>query len=189
MDYATITETCLYKQELSTEYKHNHKMHSNQTHTEKLLRVRVLSSRVHPRLMHDHVGLPLLSSTTPMSLRSSTVSNPEEASFTRHPLLRGRELTARCIPGPAACTHGHHAPPTWVILINAHHAGGMAQGGLKKRSDKFAVAKSKSSRKNKPLGPKKGGNVCRSMWLTVCMDFMTNYKLFVLRHYSSLYCT
>ena len=117
-----------------------------------------------------------------MSLRSSTVSNPEEESFTRHPLLRGRELTARCIS--QLLTHGHHAPPTWVILINAHHAGGMAQGVLKKRSDKFAVAKSKSSRKNKPLGPKKGGNVCRSMWLTVCMDFIHYSYAFVLFFYS-----
>ena len=34
----------------------------------------------------------------------------------------------------------------------------MAQGGLKKRSEKFSVAsKSKSSRKGKPLGLKKGG--------------------------------
>jgi hypothetical protein len=33
----------------------------------------------------------------------------------------------------------------------------MAQGGLKKSSDKFVLTKSKSSRKSKPLGPKKRG--------------------------------
>ena len=50
------------------------------------------------------------------------------------------------------------------VLVDAHlqtDDGSMAQGGLKKRSEKFSVAsksaKAKSSKHNKPLGPKKGG--------------------------------
>ena len=38
----------------------------------------------------------------------------------------------------------------------------MAQGAYKKRSDKFPVQrKSKSSKKSKPLGPKKGGETVK----------------------------
>lgn len=40
-------------------------------------------------------------------------------------------------------------------------SGAMAQGGLKKRSEKFSLAsKPKSSKRERPLGPRKGGKSC-----------------------------
>lgn len=67
-------------------------------------------------------------------------------------------------------------PPALEVLVNAHLVpqarktdacdgdnGSMAQGGLKKKSEKFSFvsksAKEKSVKHSKPLGPKKGGEV------------------------------
>ena len=58
----------------------------------------------------------------------------------------------------------------------------MAQGEYKKKSDKFPVQKkSKSSKKNKPLGPKKGGMYCCSV--------DTADHVVILFKYRSIYCT
>lgn len=69
-------------------------------------------------------------------------------------------------------------PPAVEVLVDAHLVpqarktdacacdgdnGSMAQGGLKKKSEKFSFvsmsAKEKSVKHSKPLGPKKGGEV------------------------------
>lgn len=70
---------------------------------------------------------------------------------------------------PRACSI---FPPALQVLIDAHLVpqdacdgdnGIMAQGGLKKKSEKFSFvsksAKAKSAKHSKPLGPKKGGIV------------------------------
>ena len=74
-----------------------------------------------------HVHVPLLSSTTPTSFKSSTLSKPHETSFASHPLFNGRELTARSIPHRS----DGHAPEkqakrlvqnfTRAFLISAQH--------------------------------------------------------------------
>ena len=109
--------------------------------------------------------LPLLSSTIDTSLRSSALSKPADINLAWWPVERGNELKGRCIPRSTCrlifppCT----ASASALVLIDTHHSrydGSMAQGGLKKKSDKFSIAsKSKAAKQSKPLGPKKGGRI------------------------------
>ena len=108
----------------------------------------------------------------PTPRRSSAVSNPAEVSLARWPLERGKELKGRCIFELGDVIAARCDVIGSTILINAQRAactvlvsgcnGAMAQGGLKKKSEKFSITskpKSKVSKQKKPLGPRKGGKV------------------------------